>query len=65
MFDHQYATALPLLTDLINNGNTSGGAKYALGPFEDNFSGSGRNGPEGVFQVQMTVNDGSGGHEWR
>lgn len=61
MFDHQYATALPLLTDLINNGTTSSGAKYALGAFEDNFSGSVRNGPEGVFQVQMTVNDGSGG----
>lgn len=61
MFDHQYATALPLLTDLINNGTTSGGLKYALGPFEDNFDPEKRNGPEAVFQVQMTANDGSGG----
>ncbi len=61
MFDHQYNKALPLLTDLINNGVTSGGAKYALVPFEDNFNASKRNGPESVFAVQMTVNDGAGG----
>ena len=62
MFDHKYSTALPLLTDLINNGVTSSGAKYALGPYEDNFNAVKRNSPEGVFQVQMTVNDGSGGN---
>jgi hypothetical protein len=62
MFDHQYSTALPLLTDLINNGETSGGAKYALGPYENNFNASTKNGPESVFAVQMTVNDGSGGN---
>lgn len=61
MFDHQYAKAKPLLDDLINNGVTSSGAKYALGPFEDNFNAIKRNGPEAVFQVQMTTNDGSGG----
>ena len=33
MFDHQYAQALPLLNDLIQNGTTSNGTKYALGPF--------------------------------
>ena len=61
MFDHKYATALPLLNDLIDNGQTSSGAKYALGAFEDNFNPIKRNNPEAVFQVQMTVNDGSGG----
>jgi hypothetical protein len=61
MFDHQYAQALPLLNDLIQNGKTSKGDKYALEPFEDNFDPSKRNGPEAVFQVQMTSNDGSGG----
>ena len=61
MFDHKYSAALPLLTDLINNGTTSGGVKYALGAFEDNFNPIKRNGPEAVFQVQMTANDGSGG----
>lgn len=62
MFDHQYATALPLLTDIITNGNNSAGVKFALGPFEDNFDASKRNNPESVFCVQMTVNDGSGGN---
>jgi hypothetical protein len=61
MFDHQYDKALPLLTDLIDNGNTSKGDKYALGPFEDNFDAAQRNNPESVFCIQMTVNDGSGG----
>jgi hypothetical protein len=62
MFDHKYSTALPLLTDLIANGQTSSGAKYALGPFENNFNAATKNGPEAVFNVQMTVNDGSGGN---
>jgi len=61
MFDHQYTQALPLLNDLIENGTTSSGAKYALQAFEDNFDPIKRNGPEAVFQVQMTSNDGSGG----
>ena len=62
MFDHKYATAIPLLTDLINNGVTSGGAHYALGPYEDNFNAAHNNSPESVFAVQMTVNDGSNGN---
>ena len=61
MFSHQYALALPLCTDIINNGVTSSGAKFALGPFEDNFNAVHRNNPESVFCVQMTTNDGSGG----
>ena len=61
MFAHKYQDALPLLTDLIDNGVTSSGAKYALGPYEDNFDAAHRNNPESVFCVQMTVNDGSGG----
>jgi len=62
MFDHQYTKALPLLTDLIANGVTSGGVKYALGPFENNFNASFRNNAESIFAAQMTVNDGSGGN---
>ena len=61
MFDHQYAKALPLLTDLITNGTTQSGTKYALGPFEDNFDAAHRNNSESVFCVEMTANDGSGG----
>lgn len=62
IYDHQYSTALPLLTDLMTNGQTSNGLKYALGPYEDNFDATKKNGPESVFAVQMTANDGSGGN---
>jgi hypothetical protein len=62
MFNHQYATALPLLTDIITNGTNSAGVAFKLGPFEDNFDASKRNNPESVFCVQMTVADGSGGN---
>ena len=62
LWDHQYATALPLLTDCISNGETAGGAKYALwANYENNYDASFKNGPESVFAVQMTVNDGSNG----
>lgn len=62
VYDHKYSTALPLLTDVITNGVTSQGAKYALGPYNDNFDATKRNGPESVFAVQMTSGDGSGGN---
>lgn len=62
IYDHQYSTALPLLTDLINNGTTSSGAKYALGPYENNFNAAYNNSAEAVFSVQMSVNDNSGGY---
>ncbi|HEX3934797.1 MAG TPA: RagB/SusD family nutrient uptake outer membrane protein [Puia sp.] len=61
MFDHQYTKAKPLLDDVINNGTTQSGAKYALGPFENNFDAAYRNNSESIFCVQMTTNDGSGG----
>jgi len=61
LYDHQYAKALPLLTDCINNGVTAKGDKYALEPFNNNFNASTKNGPESVFAAQMTVNDGSSG----
>lgn len=61
MYDHQYPKALPLLNDLISNGVTSSGAKYALGAYSDNFSAATRNNPESVFAVQFTVKDGSNG----
>ena len=61
LYDHKYSSALPLLTDCINNGKTSSGASYALEPFENNFKAVDRNGPEAIFQAQFTVNDGSQG----
>jgi len=59
MFEHKYASAKPLLDNLIANGVTAGGKKYALEKFEDNFNAETKNGPESVFACQMSVNDGS------
>lgn len=61
MYDHQYAKALPLLNDLVSNGTTASGAKYALGPYADNFNATTRNNAESVFAAQMTVKDGAAG----
>ncbi len=65
MFDHNYAKAQPLLADLITNGQTSSGAKYAPNfvkhHFADNFNALKKNGPEGVFVIQASVHDGSNG----
>jgi len=62
LWNHEYAAALANFTDCITNGETAGGAKYALSAnYEDNYDASKKNGPESVFAVQMTVNDGSNG----
>ncbi|WP_295675267.1 RagB/SusD family nutrient uptake outer membrane protein, partial [uncultured Mucilaginibacter sp.] len=62
LWDHQYAKAKTALDDLIANGETAGGTKYALSAnYEDNYNAVKKNGPESVFAVQMTVNDGSNG----
>jgi hypothetical protein len=61
MFEHKYPEAKELLTDIIANGKTCSGQKYALGLFHDNFDALKKNGSEAVFAVQMTVNDGSNG----
>ncbi|MEO6452877.1 MAG: RagB/SusD family nutrient uptake outer membrane protein [Ginsengibacter sp.] len=59
MFQDSYAKAKPVLEDLITNGVTAGGKKYALINFEDNFNAQTKNGAESVFACQMSVNDGS------
>jgi hypothetical protein len=61
MFEHRYADARSLLEDLIQNGVTAGGAKYALGNYGDNFNAEFKNKKEAVFSIQMSVNDGSQG----
>ena len=61
MFEHRYADAKSLLEDLIENGVTSGGAKYALGNYADNFNAEFKNKYEAVFSSQMSVNDGAQG----
>ncbi len=62
MFDHKYDLAKAALADVIANGVTSGGTKYALEPFANNFNPSTKNGPESVFPVQATVNDNANGY---
>jgi hypothetical protein len=61
MYDHKYAEANTILKNVIANGKTAGGAKYALVHYGDNFNPSKKNGPEGVFVVQTSVKDGSNG----
>ncbi|PWT76284.1 MAG: hypothetical protein C5B59_06925 [Bacteroidetes bacterium] len=61
MFEHRYADAKLLLEDLIQNGVTSGGLKYGLGNYADNFNAEFKNKNEAVFSVQMSVNDGANG----
>nr|WP_067055190.1 RagB/SusD family nutrient uptake outer membrane protein [Mucilaginibacter sp. L294] len=61
LYQKKYADAKPLFTDLIANGVTAGGQKYALIPFQQNFSpqASQKNGAESIFAAQASVNDGS------
>ncbi|HLY71919.1 MAG TPA: RagB/SusD family nutrient uptake outer membrane protein [Puia sp.] len=63
MFEGKYDQAKTLLTDVITNGTTPLGTKYALQTnFQNNFNPdpSAKNSSESVFAAQMSVNDGSG-----
>ena len=56
------AEAKVILDDIIANGVTSGGSAYNLEPeFSRVFRARHDNGPESVFAVQMSVNDGGAG----
>lgn len=60
MFQKKYTDAYPILKDIIANGKTTSGAKYALFPsFYSNFNPAQKNGPESVFAAQTSVQDGS------
>lgn len=59
MFEHKYAQAKTLLDQIIANGKTANGQKYALVNFESNFNAATDNSAESVFAVQNSVNDGS------
>lgn len=62
MFEYKYAEAKPLLEDIITNGVTVNGKKYALNKkYFDNFRTETKHGPECVFAVQMSVYDGANG----
>jgi hypothetical protein len=60
LYDHQYAKALPLLTDCISNGVTADGQRYGLDIFENNFNAATQNGEESVFAVQIIANSSLG-----
>ncbi len=61
MFEQKFSDAKTLLADIITNGVTTAGTRYALVNFADNFNPSKDNNTESVFSVQMTVNDNSNG----
>jgi len=63
MFEHKYTEAKQLLDNVIANGVTATGEHYALLPhYADNFNAETKNNAEAVFQIQQSVNDGSGGY---
>jgi starch-binding outer membrane protein, SusD/RagB family len=62
MFQQKYDSAQPLLEDIIANGVTPLGTKYALQTnYSTNFDPdpSAKNSSESIFAAQMSVNDGS------
>jgi hypothetical protein len=62
MWELKFAEAKPLLEDIIQNGVTVNGLKYALNPqYWDNFNTVGKHGPEVVFALQNEVNTGGYG----
>eukprot|EP01136_Pigoraptor_vietnamica_P001354 Opistho-1_new@27867 len=62
MFRKDFAGAKPILDDVIANGVTASGKKYALvANFFDNFNAETKNSSEAVFSCQQSVNDNSNG----
>jgi hypothetical protein len=60
MFQKKFTEALTLLKDIIANGKTAKGAKYALMPhFYSNFNPAQKNSSESIFAAQTSVQDGS------
>lgn len=60
MQQNKQTDAYPILKDIIANGKTSAGVKYALYPrFYSNFNPSQKNGSESVFAAQTSVKDNS------
>ena len=61
IFQLKFVEAKALLVDIIANGKTSNGLKYALTEkYWDNFNTTGKHGPEAVFTVQNSVWVGNG-----
>lgn len=63
MFEHKFDKAKTLLDDIIANGVTSDGKKYALDAnFFSNFNAATKNSAEAIFSMQQSVNDNSNGN---
>lgn len=62
MFQKNFSAALTLAKDIIANGVTTNGKKYALSAnFFDNFNAETKNSAEAIFSTQQSVNDNSSG----
>jgi starch-binding outer membrane protein, SusD/RagB family len=62
MYEKKFPEAYTLLKDIIANGKTSKGEKYALLPhYGDNFNAAFKNNAEAVFSAQESVLDNAGG----
>jgi hypothetical protein len=66
LFQQQYANALPILTDIINNGVNSAGTRYNLAPaYYDLFNAERETAAEvraeTILAYEASINDGSGG----
>ena len=60
MFQKKFTSAYPILQDIIANGKTAKGTKYALMPhIYSNFNPAQKNSSESVFAAQTSVQDGS------
>ncbi|AUD01003.1 RagB/SusD family nutrient uptake outer membrane protein [Spirosoma pollinicola] len=60
LYEHKYADAQALFTQVISQGKTTNGLAYGLLPkFFDNFNPAMENGPESVFAIQNVANDGT------
>ncbi|WP_461078962.1 RagB/SusD family nutrient uptake outer membrane protein [Spirosoma flavus] len=61
LYEHKFAEAKALFDQIISQGVTSNGLKYALvTKFHDNFDAATENNSESVFAIQMVANDGTG-----
>jgi hypothetical protein len=61
LYQQKYTLAKTLFDEVMSEGVTSNGLKYALvTKFHDNFDAATENNSESVFSIQMTANDGSG-----
>lgn len=60
LYEKKFAEAKGVFDQVISQGVTSSGTKYALMPkYQDNFDAAKKNMEESVFAVQMAANDGT------